>query len=262
MRARYRLSAETTLLLLGSGLDRAIERLWHHHVVSDLPERIADLRVALITSPNFSFFLDAPRTHTLYNFRRIAQFSDLLARHGAKVAPHINAQTETDWANWAAYFADRPGLSFVAKEFQTGLRDPNVARRHIERIADIEQRLGRSLHIIAIGGPRYARDLHLRFERYTIISAHPFQKTNKRQRAVMREGDGRCCWIPSRTRPDEPLDALLEHNLTAYTTMLDRRRRSSVPYRKDPRSLPTSVRILDRNNGPYFPAFDPGIMPP
>jgi len=262
LRRRYRLSAETTLVLLGSGLDSAIERLWHHHLSSALPERIAKLGVALVTSPNFSFFLDAPRTHTMYNFRRIAQFSDLLAGHGIKVAPHVNAQTQADWANWTAYFADRPGLAFVAKEFQTGLKDPTVARRHIERIANMEQTLGRSLHFIAIGGPRYAHDLHERFRRYTIISAHPFQKTNHRQRAVLREGVGRCSWISFSTRPDEPLDDLLEHNLTAYSTMLDRRRRSSLPHRRDPRSLLTNGRILDRNGTPYLPAFDPGIMPP
>ena len=94
-----------------------------------LAEIFADLDIAAITPPNFSFFLDVPRPHSLYNRKRMLRVADEFLRHGIPVAPHLNATNEADWDFWISLFRDSPELSVYCKEFQTG----NHLKQHYER---------------------------------------------------------------------------------------------------------------------------------
>jgi hypothetical protein len=97
----------------------------------------------------------------------------------------------------------------VGKEFQTGGKRQRVGEWHIQRLLELQERLGRSLHLVAIGGRRYS--MLRRFPwKVTIIDSVPFMRTMHR-RQLTTNG-----WQVTLMPKKAPLDDLLHHNITAY----------------------------------------------
>ena len=60
----------------------------------DLAQRIANLKFAAVTVPNYSYFTDAPRTDILWNRKRAMIVTEELSAAGALVIPHLNALSQ------------------------------------------------------------------------------------------------------------------------------------------------------------------------
>jgi hypothetical protein len=145
------------------------------------------------------------------------------------VIPHLNSCSERQWRFWADFLKEHSEITFVAKEFQTGAAIPSIAQWHIEQLQMVQERIGRGLHLLAVGGRRHM-GLLLKLEQFTIIDSVPFLRTIFRRR--MSRVDGR--WAIHLTRRGEPLDGLLRHNVDVYSTGVEetliKRRQYSLPF--------------------------------
>jgi hypothetical protein len=210
----YSLAPGTEIILSGVAPDRLLERYWAKRRGLNLAERFRRLGISVMTSPNYSFFTDAPRVHTKYNARRLQLTTEELSAAGVAVAPHLNAITTKDWDVWANLLRNQPQIQYVAKEFQTGLRFPELGRQAVDALAVLQDRAGRPLHPLLFGSLHLAREVAARFTNFTFIDSTPFMKTMKRQRLL--SGHSRPRWKASHSQPNELLDDLLQHNADTY----------------------------------------------
>lgn len=195
LRAAFRLAASTPMVLVSVAEDRHIEAYWAMRNVRDLAGQIASLGFAAMTVPNYSFFTDAPRTDVLFNRKRMMIVSEELSVAGQPVIPHLQAITSADWRFWEDILRRQP-IVYVAKEFQTGLRTRELGLAALDELARLQDRLGRPLHPLVIGGAQYNADFAARFASHTVVDSQPFMTTVKRKSFTMI--DGRLRRRPSR----------------------------------------------------------------
>lgn len=215
---RFGLRSDAAVLLVSVAEDAVLERFWEKKVDHDVPRRLANLGLLGMTVPNFSFFSDAPRTHTLWNRGRMLRVAEALSAAGVAIAPHLNATVSEDWEHWYKLLKEQPMIRYVVKEFQTGLRNPELANKALLDLCKLQDRVGRDLHPIIVGGARFVRELRRAFRTVTFVDSEPFLKTVSRRRAVRRAGN--LDWDPAPTPPDVMLDELLEDNVQTYATYL------------------------------------------
>jgi hypothetical protein len=190
------------------GKDRFLERYWRHHLAGSCAEALAQLDLSVAVTPNFSMFLDDPRPQHLHNRRRILITGEGWSREGVPAAVSLQALTDADWRYWEDFLTLRPDVRLVALEFQTGLSRPTWGRRALEHLSSIQNRIGRSLHLIAAGGMGFVPTLRQHFDTWTVVDSTPFLKAAKRRAAFFDRG--RLRW---RLEDGPTFDALLEHNL-------------------------------------------------
>jgi hypothetical protein len=219
LRHRFRVSSEARALLISVAQDRYVESFWEHRTPAKL-RVLRELGVVAVTTPNFSFFDDAPRLHSIRNFWRIVRSAEELADAGISPVVHVNALSREDWKQWAQLLRLNPGIRYVCKEFQTGLRDPQRAAEALAGLRGLQQSVGRALHPIVVGGRRLAREVASSFRTFTVADSVPFMATVNRKRiswtgtAVIEEDQP--------TEAGELLDELLQANVRAYTSLVNR----------------------------------------
>lgn len=214
LRERLKLPSRCRILLVSVANDRVLAKYWSRRHINDIPQRLAALGVFGITVPNFSFFSDAPRTHTLWNRARMLRCAGEFSSAGLSVVLHLNALTRQDWVFWGELLREHPAHRYVAKEFQTGLLNPSKARAALAELARLQDVIGRDLHPLIIGGQRLLPQLPRYFKRFTLIDSRPWMSTIKRQLYV--EQNGRLVEKPHPTESGELLDLLLAQNLDMY----------------------------------------------
>ncbi|RJS13213.1 hypothetical protein DRW03_36185, partial [Corallococcus sp. H22C18031201] len=178
--------------------------------------------LSAITIPNFSFFSDAPRSHLLWNRARMERCAEEFSAAGLSIIPHLNALTRADWDYWASFLAEQPSITVVTKEFQTGQRNRQLGEPALYNLANLQQRLGRPLHPILVGGAQYTEVAAELFTSFTISDSTPFEKAVHRQRYVLPR-NGRPGWRRNPLPPGIPIDHLLKHNIDDYAFVLRRR---------------------------------------
>lgn len=213
LRARFRLHPAARVVLLSVAQDRFLERYWRYAGSRGVPVALAQLGVEAVSLPNFSFFTDAPRTHTLWNVARMLRVGEELSAAGVAVVPHLNAATRRDWDMWRDLLRENPQIRYVCKEFQTGLRESGPGREAIMAMRRLRDELGRELHPIVVGARQFIRDLAPHFPQFTLVTATPFLRTMYRKRLVANRGNK---WFDVRTAPGAPLDELLDFNVMRY----------------------------------------------
>ena len=217
LRRRFRLRSDCRVLLVSVGPDELLERFWRHYRAADIVEVLAGLDLVGVTAPNFSFFDDAPRTHSLWNRRRMVWVAEQLSAAGVPVIPHLNASNARDWDYWAGFLREHRNVDCVAKEFQTGLKHRQRGLPAFLALAELQQQIGRTLHPVLIGGARYLPMLGSHFAGHgTVVDSRPFMNTVKRRIADPSGADGKLRWRPFPSLPGRNLDALLDHNLATY----------------------------------------------
>jgi hypothetical protein len=219
LRAFFHLAPGTRIVLRGTDKDPALERYWQHRLRDRVPEQMAQLGIDLVIGPNFSHPLDVVRTETLANRWRQLKCLEEMQAAGLSPVPHLSAVQPADWEFWRSYLHERPGIRFVAVEFQTGNRDPRQGARVIDQIAGIQDAIRRPLHLIAIGGGQYTARLGARLGAFSILDSLAFMKAVKR-RAFCNEA-GRARWRLLRTDGLQPIDTLLHDNLRDYPVWID-----------------------------------------
>lgn len=208
LRAQFGVRPDANVLLVSVARDRVLERYWAFRRKWFVPRQLKELGLVAITVPNFSAFLDAPRPHTLWNRRRMAIVAEEFAEVGLLVIPHLNSLQEDDWRYWQAFLSEQEHLTYVAKEFQTGLRQRARGERAIGDLAQLQDRLRRQLHPLIVGGAAYAAELGRYFTNLTFVDSQPFMKAMHRRRGV---GQGR--WERAQLAD---VSSLLDANIKAH----------------------------------------------
>jgi hypothetical protein len=223
----FAIEAGVPVILSGTGSDAPLERWWS--LGPQRRERIRALRrlgIALVTSPNYSLFVDQPRWDDLHSIKRIAIVHEEFLSEGMPAALHLNARTDRDWERWQDYVAARPEVTHVAFEFATGAGWPQRAPWHADKLVRLAASVGRPLHLIVRGGGKLLPALARAFTDITLVETSVFMKTQSRQRAFLL-APSELSWCPSPTRKNESVDLLLRENwrvvAAAYEGILNQR---------------------------------------
>ncbi len=236
LRQAFRLGPQTQVILRGTANDPDLERYWSFRRRDQTPEWMARLGIDLVVGPNFSHFLDVPRTENLANRMRQLLCLEEMQRAGLSPVPHLSAAYAADWNFWGAFLRRNPGVSVVAVEFETGNKAPAQGHKVIDKLAAIQDAVGRPLHLLAIGGAQFTADLAGRLGRVTVIDSNPFMKAVNRQAFV--RGD-RPSWQPCPTPKGQPVDDILAANLAGYAGWIDEQAASGRQRAGRRISLPT-----------------------
>lgn len=215
------------LVLDGVAEDRHLENYWASARLAAFAEAVRMLKPDLITVPNFSLFTDVPRWDNLYNMKRIAICWHELQAAGNAVALHVNARTDRDYGRWGAFLRQHREIEWIAFEFATGAAIVERGDWHARRLSAIPEMACRSLNIVVRGGRQHLATLRRSYGNVTFVSADPFMKTMKRRRLRLVGSKGR--WISTMTFLDQPLDDLLQENITAFEQLVGATVPESVP---------------------------------
>lgn len=215
LRTHFRLASDTKIVLRGTAKDELLERYWSYRSTDNVAQQIARLKVSLVIGPNFSTFLDVPRTDALFNRKRQLMCLAELSEAGVSVAPHLSATMPADWRFWMGFLRDNPTLRHVALNCQTGYKSPKEGRKAINQIATIQQNLGRELALILVGGTQFTAFASTRFKTVTLIDSEPFAKTMRRRR--MAPSNEKRRWEETWTLERQALDDLLSENIRLYS---------------------------------------------
>jgi Domain of unknown function (DUF4417) len=210
LRQNFRLATTTPFILSSIAQDPELERYWRERHQRGLIEGIKLTNPTHVIAPNFSLFRDVPRFDNLANIKRSLLCAEEFSTAGLSVIPYVAGITAHDWQRWAAFLREQQEITMVCKEFQTGASTRTKGDWHVHRLEELQQEIGRALHIIAVGGRRYIPALR-HFAQFTIIDSNPFMRTMHR-RILTTEG-----WQNAPTLPGAPLDDLLQCNINAYT---------------------------------------------
>ena len=217
LRTAFRLAPETEIILTSVATDAELEGLWRDMKMLDVPSAIARLRILHVTSPNFSFPISLPRTESLTNRSRIVKASEQLSAAGLSVIMHLNGTDRSDWEYWTDFLRERREITLVAKEFQTGLKSRQIATWHMAQMSILQDRIGRRLGLVAVGGRGALPEL-TGLDSLTVIDSSPFLKAMNRQVFT-----GESPWWKSRETPKgAPVDEHLRWNIKSYRAHLEK----------------------------------------
>ncbi|WP_425409308.1 hypothetical protein [Hyphococcus sp.] len=208
----FRIEEAATLILTGVDQDHRIEPWWAlGEKRLGIIEQLRQIGVALVTAPNFSVFINHPRTDDLHAMKRIALVFAEFQLGGIACALHAHGRTERDFSRWAFFIRERPEIQILSYEFITGSATKARRRFHLEQLAMIAKMAGRDLDIIIRGKPDVIPFLRKLFRRVIYIESGTFVKTINRQRAE-RVGNRNLTWATMPTDMGAPVDALFQHN--------------------------------------------------
>jgi len=220
LRRYFRVASNANVILRGTAIDADLERYWSYRNVSNVCEKIASLDVSLFVGPNFSTFLDVPRTDALFNRKRQLLCLSELSEAGVSVAPHLSATMPSDWRFWCDYLQDNFAVTHVALNCQTGYKRASEGRKAIRQIESMQQQIGRGLSLLLVGGGQFLKSASHRFSNVTLIDSEPFMRTMKRRR--MTSSNGKRRWEETFTLENQPLDCLLSENVESYSDWAER----------------------------------------
>lgn len=217
--AAFAIKAGSTIVLSGTDRDPPLERWWGLGAARRrmIIRALKSAGVGLITTPNYSLFVDRPRWDDLHAMKRTAIIHEEFLREGMPAALHVNGRTETDFRRWADYVAARPEVTHLAYEFTTGTGRAGRREQHAAWLAGLAGSVDRPLNLIMRGGAEILPALSMAFARVSVLETSIFMKTVMRQRAY-RKGNAGLGWRASRTEPGVPLDDLFAGNLAEVTS--------------------------------------------
>ena len=225
----FGIAPDVSVILTGTAKDRPLERWWSlGEQRIEVIRALRSLNIALVTTPNFSLFIDQPRWDDLHSQKRILIVHEEFLSEGLPAALHLNARTERDWERWRDYIGARPEVTHIAFEFATGAGWASRTAWHSDHLVRLAASVGRPLHLIVRGGGKFLPTLAAAFVDITLLETSVFMKTNARQRAVL-SGPGKVNWRSSPTKKTEPVDKLLMENWEIVAAALLWRTQSESP---------------------------------
>jgi hypothetical protein len=206
-----RVAEGTRFVLVGIQRDKPLERWWElgKEKRYSIIKSAQNCGAILVTSPNYSLFLDRPRWDDLHAIKRIAWTHQEFLDAGLPAALHVNGRTETDFKRWAEYIVAHPEVQHVSYEFTTGTGRLPRRAQHVAWLCQLARLVGRPLHLLARGGLEVIPQLCTAFSGVTFLDTSSFLKTMMRFRAINGETIG---WWIAPTAVGEPLDDLLDLN--------------------------------------------------
>lgn len=213
------LDEDTKIILSGTEIDKCLERWWKLENRESVIEGIRHLGIQLITTPNYSLFNDVPRHDNAYNMKRIALAWSEIQRQDIPCALHINARTDRDWELWLEFLNIHTEIEYVAFEFGTGAASEKRISWYVEKLVELASNIERSLHLLVRGGISEVPSLYRAFEAITVIDTNAFIRTQKRRRAIYR--NGKLTWKTYLTSSGQPIDDLLDLNIATMQEYMD-----------------------------------------
>ncbi|MCR9193749.1 MAG: hypothetical protein NXH88_03400 [Hyphomonas sp.] len=209
----------TTLLLTGTDRDPPLERWWGLGEAKriDIIRAMKSAGISLVTTPNYSLFIDRPRQDDLHAIKRIAIVHEEFLREGMPAALHTNGRTEADFARWAEYIAARPEITHIAYEFTTGTGWAGRREQHAAWLSAMAEAAARPLHLVVRGGADVLPVLATAFAGVTVLDTSIFMKTMMRRRAYPKS-NASLGWRDAPTAPGAPVDELFAENSRTVET--------------------------------------------
>jgi Domain of unknown function (DUF4417) len=208
----FGIDRDVSIILTGTAFDPPLEPWWSLGAGRlDAIRKLRDLKVSMVTTPNFSLFTDQPRWDDMHSMKRIALVHEEFLREELPAALHVNARTERDWERWSEYVAARPEVTYVAFEFGTGAGWAERMDWHANQLSLLAEAADRPLYLVVRGGAKVLPVLIKAFAGTTILETSAFVKTVKRQRAALN-AKGIVEWAPCPTDATEMLDNLFAEN--------------------------------------------------
>lgn len=167
--------------------DDKIERMWADFMDRGYLSYLRRLRFSAVICPNFSVFHDEPGSHHSFNRKRSLIVAEQLTRFGIPVVPYLHGLSRVDGEFWRDFLRERSDISFVAREFQTGLRDRERGKSFLQGFERMEDGIGRGLHLVAVGEMKYRLQIAKQFRRWTLVSFNPFVLAVKRRQIIAGE---------------------------------------------------------------------------
>ena len=210
------------LVLTGTDRDAPIERWWElgEKKRRTIIRALKSASVELVTTPNYSLFVDRPRWDDLHAMKRIAIVHQEFLSEGMPAGLHVNGRTETDFHRWTEYIDARPEITHLAYEFTTGTGRSERYKQHATWLATLAKNVNRPLHLVVRGSNKVLPLLSDAFAHINFLETSSFMKTVMRQRAYLKRNGG-LNWQDAPTETGAPLDDLLADNLTTVKYCLD-----------------------------------------
>ncbi len=208
----FKFDINAKLIITGVDQDRFIEPYWTGAHQGKIIDDLCALGADLVTVPNFSLFLEAPRWDNLHNMKRILICWNELVSRGVQTSLHLNARTDRDWERLTDFIGQRDEVASVALEFGTGLARKDRGKWHTEKSLALAEKVGRPLHLVLRGGVKYLREFSSGFSSVTLLDSSAFSKTRSRRQLVWGSGKPDK-WKAIRMEEYEPLDDLLQFNV-------------------------------------------------
>jgi hypothetical protein len=217
--AAFAIKAGTTIVLSGTDRDPPLERWWGLGAAKrqTIIRALKVAGVGLVTTPNYSLFLDRPRWDDLHAIKRIAIVHEEFLCEGLPAALHVNGRTETDFRRWTDYVAARPEITHLAYEFTTGTGWAGRREQHAAWLVGLATSVDRPLHLVMRGGTEMLAALTAAFASTSLLEISIFMKTVMRQLAY-RKRNATLGWRASPTAAGAPLDDLFAGNLAEVTS--------------------------------------------
>jgi hypothetical protein len=221
LRKQFGISSNSKIILRGIGTDPPLERYWEFRRVDDLPQQFTKLDPLMVIGPNFSHFLDVPRTDNLFNRKRQLICLDEMTQARLNPVPHLNATQPGDWKFWKRFLTECANIRYVAIEFETGNKTRSEGIKVIDHLSSIQDSLTRPLHPLVVGGTQFVEEIGLRFTTATFIDSTPFVKAMHRQK--LTSGSEKLVWNLESTAPSQGVDGILDHNIESYAKWIEYR---------------------------------------
>ena len=214
MRRHFKVADDAQIIMRGTAEDRFLERYWEYRKTDDVAGEVALLNVSLFIGPNYSHFLDVPRSDLLYNRKRQLLCLAELSRAGVSVAPlscplgllvRIPARPNT--------------IVPCRRELPDWLTRAQEGKKAIRRVLQIQDEIGPGLSLLLIGGAQYMPDVAGRFASFTLIDSKPFKQSLYRK--LFRAEGSRRRWADSWTLHEQPIDDIMQRNVEDYASWVD-----------------------------------------
>jgi hypothetical protein len=203
----------STIVLTGTDRDPPLERWWElgEERRRTIIRAMKAAGIGLVTTPNYSLFIDRPRWDDLHAIKRIAIVHEEFLREGMPAALRVNGRSESDFQRWGAYLVARPEITHLAYEFTTGTGWAGRQEQHAQWLAELSATAGRPLHLGVRGGLEVLPLLARAFAGTTVLDTSIFMKMMKRQRAYAKT-NAALGWTSSPTEHGAPVDGLFADN--------------------------------------------------
>lgn len=185
LRAALGLSMTTKVIALGIAKDLNLENLWGIRYEASLFEELSRLRLAGVSAPNYSSFLDQPRTEDMVNQKRMLLYAYRLQKAGIAAALHWNIYFERDFDFHESFLRNHEEYDTISIEFGSGLRSTRLASFFVDRLVSSIGKVARPLRLISKGGVRHLAKLKQAFSSVAFIDSTPFQLARCRQRLFL-----------------------------------------------------------------------------
>ena len=210
---KFRIGQNSRVILTGTDTDKSLERWWGLGPKRlDVIQNLLDLGIEMVTTPNFSLFVNRPRQDDLHSIKRIALTHEEFQRKGIRAALHVNARTQHDWERWITFISNRAEIKDVAYEFATGAGRSDRIDWHVSHLCELATSVGHGLHLtVRTGRDGTLKKFAAAFEGVSVLDTNTIMKTLMRQRARLTS-DNSLHWSACPTLRNQPLDELFMEN--------------------------------------------------